>query len=322
MMVVPTVPLQPARILRLSFAAAVLLVAAWAIVGLAGEHRVGDVLGALAEISPSRIGASIVLAFLAYFVLTGYDTLAFRYIGRALPYRWIGPAAFVSYAFGNNAGNNLIGATAVRLRLYTLWGLSVGEIARVAIFCSVGFWFGYLVLSSAVLLAGYAPTIGPLDKLPRTAHYVVATVLLMIVAGYFVLVLLWRKPIGAFRLKLMLPTWRLTLAQITVTLTNLTLVTATLYVLLPPHENLRFIAFLGMVVVALVTGVASQVPGGLGVFEAVMLGMLVDVLPADRVLAVLIAFRAILYVLPFLLAVPLLLVLERAARTGKPVQRE
>ena len=50
------------------------------------------------------------------------------------------------------------------------------------------------------------------------------------------------------------------------------------------------------------TGVASQVPGGLGVFESVVLVLLGDVDPAPAVLAALFVYRVFYYVIPLMLA--------------------
>ena len=80
---------------------------------------------------------------------------------------------------------------------------------------------------------------------------------------------------------------------------------AVLYVLLPPQAALSFAAFAGVYLLALAAGVISNVPGGIGVFEFVLLLLLPNV-PQDRLLGALLAYRAIYYFAPFAVALVLL----------------
>jgi hypothetical protein len=61
-------------------------------------------------------------------------------------------------------------------------------------------------------------------------------------------------------------------------------------------------------------GVASNVPGGLGVFEGVILLLLSAKVPAAAVLASLLAYRAIYYFLPLGFATGLLGLYEMRSR--------
>src|SRR5204863_5446299 len=49
-------------------------------------------------------------------------------------------------------------------------------------------------------------------------------------------------------------------------------------------------------------GFVSHLPGGIGIFETIMLVLMRPHLPADRMVAILVAYRAIYYLVPFLLA--------------------
>ena len=65
-----------------------------------------------------RIGLAVLFTVLSYSVLTLYDSLAFRYIHRPMPYRKIAFGSFLGYVFSHNIGLSVVGASAVRFRLY------------------------------------------------------------------------------------------------------------------------------------------------------------------------------------------------------------
>src|SRR5207244_3344284 len=77
-----------------------------------------------------------------------------------------------------------------------------------------------------------------------------------------------------------------------------TIAAAVLYILLPDQLPLPFIRFLGIFLLAQVAGVVSNVPGGLGVFEAVCLVFLAPYYSASQILGALVAFRCTYYLLP------------------------
>lgn len=86
-----------------------------------------------------------------------------------------------------------------------------------------------------------------------------------------------------------------------------------LWVLLPASADVTFTAFLIVFVLATVLGVLSHVPGGLGVFEAVILLALPTVPPAEAI-GTLALFRVIYYIAPFILATVLLAAFEVRSR--------
>jgi uncharacterized membrane protein YbhN (UPF0104 family) len=73
-----------------------------------------------------------------------------------------------------------------------------------------------------------------------------------------------------------------------------------LFLLLPEVGRPDFLTFLTIYAVAMVTGALAHAPGGLGVFELVIVGLMPD---ADKagVLAALVLFRLIYTYIPFLL---------------------
>ena len=74
--------------------------------------------------------------------------------------------------------------------------------------------------------------------------------------------------------------------------------------LLPVGHGVGFLAFAALYSFAAMLGIASHSPGGLGVFEATMIKGVGG--SPDRLLAALLLFRVVYYVVPFLLALALL----------------
>ena len=98
------------------------------------HYRYHDVVAYVSSLRADQIILAAVLTLLGYLVMTGYDTLAFRYIRHPLPYRKIALASFIGYAFNNNVGlSGLVGGS-LRYRLYTAWRLSAVEIAKAVLF--------------------------------------------------------------------------------------------------------------------------------------------------------------------------------------------
>ncbi len=83
--------------------------------------------------------------------------------------------------------------------------------------------------------------------------------------------------------------------------------------LLATGTEVSFPAFLAVYLLAQLAGLISQVPGGLGVFETVMVLMLSPRLPADQIFGALLGYRALYYWLP-LVSAALLLGLQEILR--------
>lgn len=301
------------RVLAPAFGLAVLCAAGWALYRELHTYRLQDVLRALHALPAARVLLAVAFAALSYLAATGYDTLAVRYVGRPLSYRRTALAAFVATTFTNNLGFGILTGGSLRMRMYSAWGLSVLEIGQLVAFCSVTLWLGFLALGGVVfsLEPGVMP---PLPHLPVLSVRLIGAAFLAILAAYAVLTLVARRPLRLRSVEVRLPTPRLVPLQVGVGLLDWALAAATLYVLLPPQAGLSFAAFLGAYALALIAGLASQVPGGLGVFESVFVLLLSPRLPPSTVLGSLLAYRGIYYLLPLGLSVALLAAQELLRR--------
>jgi phosphatidylglycerol lysyltransferase len=265
------------------------VLALWALHGALQGHSYRELVAALGRMPAAHLLLSALATTASYAVLIGHDALAVRHVGCAVSPREVGLAALLSNAIGNNIGNTLLAGSAVRYWIYTEAGLSAAQVARVVLFCSLGFWLGYLALCAFAFLV--VETTRPLGTLA----------LLLLVA--WITLTSRGRPLVLGALRLDLPSPRLTLVQIAIGAFDLLLMAAALFVLLPTESAPGFIPFVAAFLIALVAGTVSQVPGGLGVFEAVMI-LLLGTQTDLRALAVaLVAFRAIYLVLPLLVAV-------------------
>ena len=109
---------------------------------------------------------------------------------------------------------------------------------------------------------------------------------------------------------------KIAIVQIVLSVIDLSLSSAVLWWLLPPDAHISFIAFVGAYAVAVIAGIISHVPGGIGVFETVILYTLPGV-PKDALLGSLLAYRVVYYLVPLFFATLLFLTKEVSAQRGK-----
>ena len=269
------------------------------------RYRYRDVIAYLSSLPLDQVILAVVLTFLGYLVMTGYDTLAFEYIRHPLPYRKIALASFIGYAFNNNVGlSGLVGGS-LRYRLYNAWRLSAVEIAKVIAFCTLSFWLGFVLLGGTLFIVA-PPVIPSAVHLPFNSVRALGIVLLIPALLYFLWISIRREPVRIRQWEFELPTFGLFVAQVTISAIDWIIAAAVLYILLPDQLPLSFPQFCAIFFLAQIAGVASNVPGGLGIFEAVILLFLGPFFSASAILGALVAFRAIYYLLPLFAATILL----------------
>ena len=242
---------------------------------------------------------SLAATVLGYLALAGYDAVSLAVLGYRLPFRRVAYAAFLGYAFANSLPLSVVTGATVRYRLYSQWGLAEREAARVITLNTVTYVVG--LLASAGLAFAVQPVLVPgFLHLPLRTVRPVGFVCLAAVAGYLV----WSSRSGGdlrlWRWELPRPMLRRALAQLGVSIADWVLSGAALYVLLP--HKVPFHVFFAVYLLGQIAGLVAQVPGGLGVFEAVMLWGLTPALSTPAILIALVAYRVIYFLLPLGLA--------------------
>lgn len=280
------------------------------------KYSFSDIVGRITAIHPLNLLLAVAITILNYGVLTGYDTLATRFVRHPLPYPKTALVGIISYAISNNVGLALLSSSAIRYRFYAPWGLTALKIAQIITFCNLSFWVGLFMVGGLVFAT--APlSIPSLLHLPFATAQPLSLIFLAVIAAYLLLSSLSRRTMmikGWVLPHLPLP---LSLAQIMVASCDWALAAAVLYVLLPSLPEMNYVLLLGSYLLAQLAGVTSNVPGGLGVFETVLLSLLSPAIASDQLLGVLLVYRSIYYFLPLGTGVGLLLLYELKQRRDK-----
>lgn len=270
-----------------------------------------DVREALKALPTSHVLLALLFTSASYLVLTCYDQLAFAYIGKRVARQHIMLASFVSYAVSNSVGFALLSGTAVRHRFYSQLGLETADLSRVVIFNSITFWLGFLALAGWGLV--FHPHTYLQSEFAQGSAQLLGSVLVVAVVGYLVLSTVRRVPLRMHGFELRVPAPPLVLGQLLVSMADWALAAAVLYALLP-EGGPSYAVLLGAFLAAQVLGLISHVPGGLGVFEGTMVLLLGPYLPTDRLIAALLLYRLVYYLVPLTLAFLVLLVHEARSR--------
>ncbi|BAZ66926.1 MAG: flippase-like domain-containing protein [Pelatocladus maniniholoensis HA4357-MV3] len=284
----------------------------WAINKELHEYNYRDVLNNLAAIPKNLLIASIGLTSLGYSAIAFYDILGFRYIGFSLSWKKIVFTNFISSVFSNTIGFALLTGSAIRYRFYSTWGISSLAIAQIIAFVNFTFWLGMFTLAGFMFLLNPL-TIPPQLHLPLTSVRSIGVIFLLLIITYLLGSLIIKQPLIIRSHEFKFPSFKISLAQIAVSSCDWMFAAAVLYVLLPANISLSYLDFLGIYLLAMFAGVVSSVPGGLGVFETVVLLILSSQVPqvsAVAILGSLLAYRGVYYFLPFIIAAALLGVYE------------
>ncbi len=276
-----------------------------------------DVLDAISRIPTTHlIIATLVVAF-GYLILTLYDFIAMRQIGRKIDYPHVALTSFTAYAISHTVGVNLVTASGIRYRNYSRFNLSNNEIANIVWMVSMAFTFGISTLIGASLTSHPEITVQLLSQLDQSwgifENIVYVRALGVGILSLIALVIWYAGRQGRHIFirgwRFDLPPAKIILQQTAIAIVDLGTVALVLYLLLPPSDHISYWATFSAFIQSMAVGILSHVPGGLGVFEVVMISALPTV-DRTQMLAVLLVFRLLYYIAPFLIALSALIVYE------------
>ncbi len=276
-----------------------------ALYGELGKYNWLEVKRSITRLADWKLWIAIPIAFASYLAASLNDYLGVRYAGRKLPLHTTTQIGFICYAISYNVGFTALGGTALRYQLYAARGLNTIEIAKVVVFECTSFFIGVCFLGGILLAVG-VPALSQALQVPLLVGQLVGVALLVALLLYFAAS--WRR-VGEISFRdwhLALPTPPLALGQMLGSLVDICLAAATMYILLPEME-LSYFEFLPLFLAAMLSGLASTVPGGLGVIEAVMLVMLREQSDQAAILGGLLAYRVVYYLIPLAVGVLLLI---------------
>ncbi|MBD2440190.1 lysylphosphatidylglycerol synthase domain-containing protein [Nostoc sp. FACHB-110] len=291
------------------FGLLLLALSVWAIANELHEYNYHDILAAIAAISPQSLVWAIVLTAFGYLIMVGYDILGFAYIHRSLNWRKIALTNFISSSFSNTIGFALLTGSAIRYRFYSRWQVSPIAIAQIIAFVNFTFWLGMFTVAGLIFL------IHPLNiptqlHLPFTTVRPLGVIFLGLILIYLISSFTIKQPLIIRAHEFRFPGLPISFMQIIISSLDWMFAAAVLYALLPNNTALSYLDFLGIYLLAMFAGVVSNVPGGLGVFETVILLIISRQISAAAVLGSMLAYRGVYYFLPLLLATCLLILDE------------
>lgn len=271
-----------------------------------------EVRQALSDYSAQTLAVGALIALASYLVFGCYDLLGRHYSRHHLPARQVLPVAMVCYAFNLNF-TTWIGGVAMRYRLYMRLGLSASNVTRILSLSLLTNWTGYMALAGVIFSLR-------LVQLPEnwalgvTGLQLLGFALLGVVSAYVGICAFSRQRVWHLRDRaIALPSLRMALLQICLGASNWSLMAALIYWLLP--EGASYTSVLGVLLISCMAAAVAHIPAGLGVLEAVFLALLQHQYSQASLIAALLAYRVLYYLLPLLLASATYLVLEKRAKT-------
>ena len=288
---------------------------AWLLVSQARTIEWGKVLSSLQDYPLSASWGAVALAAASYGLYSCFDLLGRHYTGHRLRASTVMQLTFVSYAFNLNLGS-LVGGIAFRYRLYSRLGLAMGTITRVISFSMLANWMGYLLLAGGVFSL-QPPALPPSWKIDAFQLRLIGFALLALALAYLGACAFSRQ--RSFSLRghdIELPSLRLAGLQLAMGAGNWLLMSGIVFILL--QQRIDFFSVASVLLLAAIAGVITHIPGNLGVLEAVFVALLSHRMPEHELLAGLIAYRVVYFLVPLLVATVVYLMMETRAGKAAP----
>jgi uncharacterized membrane protein YbhN (UPF0104 family) len=279
-----------------------------------------NLVDSFAAIPASGWALAVVATLFAYLALAEYDRIALIHLRRKIHWAFVMVTSFTTYSLSHNIGASLVSGTIIRFRAYGSRGLSPGEIGVLVGITTFTFLLGASLLGGVVLIL--RPEV--LQRYFDVADWVamvVGIVLLALIAFYLIGSLFHFRPLVIGRFHLNYPKPGVVLRQMVIGPLELLAAAAIIYFCLPAEGNPGFLTVAGIFVASFSLAIVSHAPGGLGVIEYVFLTGLDDMDQA-QVLAALIVFRILYLLLPFAIALVVVMVFERSEFRRKTRERD
>jgi len=271
----------------------------------------GRVLSSLQAYPLTAAWGAAALAAASYTLYSCFDLLGRHYTGHSLGTPTVMTLTFVSYAFNLNLGS-VVGGVAFRYRLYSRLGLGLGVITRVTSFSMLANWMGYLLLAGLVFSL-WPPALPGNWKTDALQLRLIGLLLLAIALAYLGACAFSRQRTLSLRgHEIELPSLRLAGLQMAMGAGNWLLMSGILFVLF--RHRIDFFSVVSVLLLAAIAGVITHIPGNLGVLEAVFVALLSHRMPRHELLAGMVAYRVVYYLVPLLIAAVIYLLMEARAR--------
>ena len=272
------------------------------------RYSFNDLIGGLAQIRDRQLGYALGFAFIGYFVISTYDLIAFHQLNHYLDKKRILFTTFITYAVSNTTGFTLLIGGGIRYRFYSLWGVPTRIIAKITALGNLTFWLGLLTLSGITFL------VNPLQlpqfiRIPTMVMQYIGIAALTIVGMY--LYFCWRRKCLKIKNKIFrFPKPITSLSQIAVFSLDWALAAAVLYCLTPSYLHKSYLQFFSIYLLGMAVSIMSNVPGGIGVFETVIIFLLPETIFKPDILSSLLVYRSMRFLMPLAIALVLVCCFE------------
>lgn len=277
---------------------------------VASEITIEDVLSGLRSTHSSSIIFAFFMMVLCYVSLSGYDIVALRSLGKNVPRRDVFKGSVSAYALSHNIGFAPITGTYARYRMYSPYGVTLADVARIMVLAGASFWLGIILILGISLVV--FPGVLRLGSWIPPYPFQVAVGLLItdIIVIYYLLIARGKKNVGFGKFSVPLPNLQDAFFQSFISLLEMILASGILWVLIPDSTIYDYPFVLVAYVFAFVMVLITHAPGGAGVLEAIILLMLPS-LPGGQVVSALLLFRVIFHLIPLVFGI---IILVRASK--------
>ncbi len=271
-----------------------------------------DVWKVIVNYNRVAILSAVGLVILSYLAYGGYDLIGRAYCGHKLAKRQVMLVSFICYAF-NLTLSTWVGGVAMRYRLYSRLGLSGSTITRIFSLSIATNWLGYILLAGIIFTAGMVP-VPPGWFIGEGTLRLIGGILALLVIAYLAACAFSKRRRWTIKgQKLALPSLRMALFQFAISSANWMVMGAIIWLLL--GQEVHYPVVLGVLLISSIAGVIIHIPAGIGVLEAVFLALLRgEHAGHGQIIAALLAYRVLYFILPLLLALVLYLWLESRAK--------
>lgn len=288
--------------------------AAWVLADRLQSIDFHDVKQQLLALPPLTMLIGLAFSAGVYTLVGIYEGIAVRMASGRRMFATAFRTAIIANPISRAIGLALVSGGALRYRMYAAAGLSAREVASVVVIAAMPYFFSVGWLIDLSLLFN-AETAAQALRLSTGTVLLLGAIGLAKDIGWLAFVLRRKQPLTIAGQAVPVPTIHDASLQLGIGLVQISLMTAILYLFMPPELNMSWPAFIAIYCIAFVAGQLSNVPAGLGVLEAALLLMLPQVPPA-KLLGAVLAYRAVFEILPLLVALVLFVAFESTSSSG------
>ncbi|WOJ91318.1 UPF0104 family protein [Methylocapsa polymorpha] len=281
-----------------------------------GESVGPEVWVQLRAIPLSHYLLAILSTLVAYAALAWYDRIALLHLGVThISWVFVSLCSFTTYALAHNIGATVVSGGMVRYRAYSTKGLTAAQVAVLIALCSLTFVLGTVLLGGLISifepeqLQRFGGLLPSYFTNPTTAR-IIGVIFLALIAVYVIGSVLRLKPLIIRGFRLEYPRPAVTVRQLLAAPLELLGAAGIIYFALPDVGNPGYFVVLAVFIASFSAALASNAPGGLGVFELLFIKAM-PATPQVQVLTALLVFRLFYLIIPLIFSIVIVILFER-----------